>query len=73
MNKLFSLPFIVMILFYQKVISPYFPMSCRYSPTCSKYSLQCFKKHNVLKALFLTIKRIISCNPWGGHGHDPVP
>lgn len=62
-----------MILFYQKVISPYSPMSCRYSPTCSKYSLLCFKKHNVLKALFLTIKRIISCHPWGGHGHDPVP
>ena len=73
MNKIFSLPFIVIILFYQKVISPYYPSTCRYNPTCSQYSIQCFKKHNLFKALFLTTKRILSCHPWSGHGHDPVP
>ncbi|MBR9861248.1 membrane protein insertion efficiency factor YidD [bacterium] len=61
------------IRFYQKFISPFLPSSCRYTPTCSTYSIQALRKHGPIKGMYLSIKRIISCNPWGGHGHDPVP
>jgi len=58
---------------YQKFISPLLPPACRYEPTCSHYSVQAIEKHGALKGLWLAIKRIASCNPWGGSGYDPVP
>lgn len=58
---------------YQWVISPMIGPSCRYTPTCSAYSIEALKKHGPLKGLWLSIKRILSCNPWGGSGYDPVP
>lgn len=58
---------------YQYVISPVIGPSCRYTPTCSVYSVQALKKHGPFKGLWLSIKRILSCNPWGGSGYDPVP
>jgi uncharacterized protein len=58
---------------YQWFVSPWFPASCRYYPSCSNYMLQALKKHGPLLGTILGVKRIISCNPWGGHGHDPVP
>ncbi|MCT4623680.1 MAG: membrane protein insertion efficiency factor YidD [Schleiferiaceae bacterium] len=64
---------ILPIRFYQYVISPLTPAACRYTPTCSTYAIQALKKHGPFKGSYLAIKRIISCNPWGGHGHDPVP
>ncbi|MBL6646724.1 MAG: membrane protein insertion efficiency factor YidD [Flavobacteriaceae bacterium] len=66
-------PFVVIIKVYQTLISPFFPASCRFSPTCSSYALEAFQKHGPLKGLWLTIKRIGKCHPWGGKGHDPVP
>lgn len=59
--------------FYQAAISPYTPSACRYSPTCSSYTLEALKKHGVFKGGWLAIKRIGSCHPWGGSGYDPVP
>ncbi|MBR9830658.1 membrane protein insertion efficiency factor YidD [bacterium] len=73
MNRLFSHIFIVLIRFYQYTISPILGANCRYSPTCSEYSVEAFKNHGVFKGFYLSAKRIISCNPWGGHGYDPVP
>ena len=64
---------ILPIKFYQYALSPMLGSSCRYTPTCSTYSIQALKKHGPLKGSYLAIKRILSCNPWGGHGHDPVP
>ncbi|MCB0505436.1 MAG: membrane protein insertion efficiency factor YidD [Cyclobacteriaceae bacterium] len=61
------------ILFYQYAISPLFPASCRYTPTCSEYSKQAVMKHGLWKGGKLAIKRISSCHPWGGSGYDPVP
>ena len=58
---------------YQKVISPYTPPSCRFTPTCSEYAKQALKKHGPIKGLWLAIKRISRCHPWGGSGYDPVP
>ncbi len=48
-------------------------VSCRYEPSCSKYGIEALQKHGFFKGSYLTIKRILSCHPWGGHGHDPVP
>ena len=46
---------------------------CRFTPTCSQYGVEAIKKYGAFKGGWLTIKRIANCNPWGGHGHDPVP
>ncbi|MEZ4917262.1 MAG: membrane protein insertion efficiency factor YidD [Chitinophagales bacterium] len=73
LKYILSLPFIIVIRIYQLVISPWLPPSCRYTPTCSAYSLEAFKKYGPIKGLWLSIKRIGSCHPWGGSGYDPVP
>ena len=62
-----------LIIFYQKFVSPLFIPSCRYIPTCSQYALNAINKFGVLKGGKLTIKRILTCHPWGGQGHDPIP
>lgn len=72
-TKILTVPFIWLVRFYQAAISPYTPSSCRYSPTCSSYSLEALKKHGVFKGGWLAVKRIGSCHPWGGRGYDPVP
>lgn len=58
---------------YQKFISPLLGPNCRYTPTCSQYGFEAITKYGALKGSWLTFKRILSCNPFGGHGHDPVP
>lgn len=73
MSKILSYIMIGMVKFYQKAISPMFPPTCRYTPTCSAYSIEALKKYGPLKGGWLSLKRFLSCNPWGGHGHDPVP
>jgi hypothetical protein len=65
--------FIFPIILYQYIISPFFPSSCRYTPTCSSYSKQAILKHGLFKGTKLSIKRITKCHPWGGSGYDPVP
>jgi putative membrane protein insertion efficiency factor len=65
--------FILIIRFYQKVISPWLPNACRYTPTCSQYAIEAINKYGVLKGGWFALKRISRCHPWGGHGHDPVP
>ena len=65
--------FIILIRIYQYMISPLTGASCRYTPTCSQYAVEAIKKYGGFKGGWMTIKRIASCNPWGGHGHDPVP
>ncbi|MBT3648287.1 MAG: membrane protein insertion efficiency factor YidD [Flavobacteriales bacterium] len=65
--------FILFIRFYQGAISPMFPATCRYTPTCSEYGVQAIIKHGALKGGWLALKRIASCNPFGGSGYDPVP
>ncbi|MDJ1500717.1 membrane protein insertion efficiency factor YidD [Xanthocytophaga agilis] len=65
--------FIVLIRFYQYGISPYFPSSCRFTPSCSHYGIDAIRKHGAIKGGWLTLRRISRCHPWGGHGYDPVP
>jgi len=73
LKRMLAFPFIVLIRFYQYVISPLTPASCRYHPTCSQYSVQAIKEWGVIKGGWMALKRIASCHPWGGSGHDPVP
>lgn len=72
-KKIIIFPFIVLIKFYQYGISPFTPASCRYVPTCSQYALEALRKHGLIKGGYLAARRILSCHPWGGSGHDPVP
>ncbi|MGX9135672.1 membrane protein insertion efficiency factor YidD [Rummeliibacillus sp. JY-2-4R] len=69
MKKLFILP----IRFYQKVISPLTPPSCRFYPTCSNYGIEAIERHGVIKGGYLTIRRILRCQPFCEGGYDPVP
>jgi putative membrane protein insertion efficiency factor len=71
--QLLAIPLIVLIKIYQILISPLFPPSCRFVPTCSQYSLEALKKYGILKGGWLSVKRILRCHPWGGSGYDPVP
>ncbi len=64
---------LISIKFYQKFISPMFPPSCRYTPTCSQYTLEAVEKYGPIKGLFLGFKRILRCNPFFPGGEDPVP
>jgi putative membrane protein insertion efficiency factor len=61
------------VLFYQYAISPLFPSSCRYVPTCSEYAKEAIMKYGATKGIALGAKRIARCHPWGGSGYDPVP
>jgi putative membrane protein insertion efficiency factor len=71
--QLLSLPFMAVIRLYQMIVSPMLGPSCRFTPTCSQYGLEAFKKYGLFKGFWLTFTRILRCNPFGGHGHDPVP
>jgi putative membrane protein insertion efficiency factor len=67
------MPFIWLIKLYQYGISPIIGPKCRFTPTCSQYGLEAFKKYGVGRGFYLTLKRISRCHPWGGSGYDPLP
>ncbi|MBD5271074.1 MAG: membrane protein insertion efficiency factor YidD [Bacteroides sp.] len=69
MKRLFILP----IIFYRACISPMFPPSCRFTPTCSQYAIEAIERHGVAKGLWLALRRLLRCHPWGSSGYDPVP
>lgn len=72
--KILALPFILLIRVYQIVLSPLLGANkCRFTPTCSTYALQAFKKYGLFKGFYLASRRISRCHPWGGHGYDPLP
>jgi len=57
---------------YRYFISPLLGHSCRYLPTCSEYSIDALKEFGLVKGIFLSVKRILSCHPWGKGGFDPI-
>ncbi|QQS28807.1 MAG: membrane protein insertion efficiency factor YidD [Sphingobacteriales bacterium] len=73
MNKIIRAIFIFPIRLYQLFFSPFLGGSCRYTPSCSTYMLEAIEEWGVIKGVYLGIKRLSSCHPWGGHGYDPVP
>lgn len=72
-NKIAIAPLLGLIYFYKQAISPFTPATCRYEPTCSTYFAEALKIHGIFIGSYLGIKRIVSCNPWGKSGYDPVP
>ena len=64
---------LIPIVLYQRCISAYTPPSCRFTPTCSEYARQAIIKHGPFKGLYLAVRRLLRCHPWGGSGYDPVP
>jgi putative membrane protein insertion efficiency factor len=65
--------FVAGIHFYKIAVSPFFPPSCRYHPTCSVYALEAIEKYGPLKGGWIGFKRIMRCHPWRSGGYDPVP
>jgi putative membrane protein insertion efficiency factor len=72
-SKITSAILRLFVLGYRYLISPILPCGCRFHPTCSVYSLQALEKHGPVYGLWLTITRILRCQPWGSSGYDPVP
>ena len=71
--RLGSLLLLALIRGYQLLVSPFFPPSCRYFPSCSEYARQAVVRHGPLFGAWLAVKRVARCHPWGGLGYDPVP
>lgn len=64
---------ILLIKGYRLLISPLFPPSCRFNPTCSQYGMEAIARFGAFKGGYLTIKRILRCHPFHAGGYDPVP
>ncbi len=65
--------FVFLIRGYQLFLSPLFPASCRYYPTCSQYAIDAIEKHGAMKGSLLAVKRISRCHPFSAGGFDPIP
>ena len=73
MFKILEYLLIAPIWLYQKLISPFFPSTCRFNPTCSHYAIDAIKLKGPFVGFWLALKRISKCHPWGGTGYDPLP
>ena len=70
---MFGRMLIGLVRFYQTAISSWTPASCRFTPTCSAYAIEAIEKHGSVRGVWLALRRIGRCHPWGGYGFDPVP
>lgn len=64
---------ILCVKFYRLALSPILPPSCRFTPTCSEYSITALQRFGLIKGAYLSIRRIVRCHPGGDYGYDPVP
>ncbi|MBP0116572.1 MAG: membrane protein insertion efficiency factor YidD [Candidatus Nitrotoga sp.] len=58
---------------YQYLLSPLMPPSCRFTPSCSQYARESIARHGAVRGTWLSVRRVIRCNPWHPGGHDPAP
>ncbi|MGH9358096.1 MAG: membrane protein insertion efficiency factor YidD [Terriglobia bacterium] len=58
---------------YQVLVSPALPGSCRFYPTCSAYAIEAIETRGLRRGIWLSMRRLARCHPWGGHGYNPVP
>jgi hypothetical protein len=72
-QKVLAAPLVGLILFYQRVISPMTPPTCRYYPSCSQYALTAIQRFGPLKGTWLAVRRLLRCHPWTPGGVDHVP
>ena len=72
-RSFFIILLVAPIRFYQRFVSPLTPPACRLTPTRSQYAVAPFPRHGPIKGLYLAVRRILRCHPWGGSGYDPVP
>jgi len=72
-NMILVFPFLTIIKFYKLCISPMLPPACRFTPTCSDYALLALRRHGLVYGLFLSVYRILRCQPFCKGGYDPVP
>ena len=74
MKSVLIFPLIKIIKFYQILISPHLGSNCKFSPTCSNYAIEALRKHGLIRGFYLSLIRILKCNPWSKNcGSDPVP
>lgn len=64
---------LTIIAFYRKVVSPFAPPACRFTPTCSAYAEEAVRRHGAARGGWLAVRRLARCHPFGGSGFDPVP
>jgi len=64
---------IKLVRLYQLTLSPLLGQNCRHFPTCSSYTIEAIEEWGPMKGVWLGIKRILKCHPWGTSGYDPVP
>lgn len=72
-RSILTYPLLGLVYFYRYAISPLTPASCRHVPTCSQYMIESLKSHGPVIGLWLGLRRLSKCHPWGTHGYDPVP
>jgi putative membrane protein insertion efficiency factor len=71
---LWTLPrrlFVGLVRVYQAAISPFFPPSCRFTPSCSEYAVEAFRRYGAVTGVLLPAGRLLRGAPWGKGGHDP--
>ena len=73
MNAILERAVLALIRFYQRIISPLFPPSCRFVPSCSQYTYEAVQRHGVWHGLALGLRRVLRCHPFHPGGYDPVP
>lgn len=73
LKNVFNSIIIIPVRFYQYAISPFFPKVCRHTPSCSEYMIEAVNIWGPIKGIWLGLKRLSRCHPWGSHGYDPVP
>jgi uncharacterized protein len=73
LQRIVAAPLVGLILFYQRVISPMTPPTCRYYPSCSQYALTAIRRFGPFKGTWLALRRLVRCHPWTPGGVDYVP
>ena len=64
---------IIAIRLYQKLLSPFLPSTCRFVPSCSQYGVEAIAHFGIVKGGWLTLRRVLRCQPFNPGGYDPVP
>lgn len=72
-SQLLAWPLVQLLRFYRVAVSPWLGPNCRFTPSCSSYAIEALQNRGVVTGIWLAVRRIARCHPWGGAGYDPVP